>query len=202
MKLSAIVAIFFGILSTALCQGIDAPRGGDTTGGGLDNLVCGAVAKVNNVGVTPLGAPSWVIPSGTILSAGQSETWGYANGYVGAIGASLIPRASLKNSSMRALCRGANLNSGQSLGIWHAVTCFNSTIHLVVWGPSLNAFGVSGLQSFTWTAQVNGVTVASGTGEVETDLTTTPLAQNDVVVTVTPSDPDAQGNAMIEFDQF
>jgi len=101
------------------------------------------------------------------------------------------------NASMRGDCLGANLNGGQAGGLSTSVRFLGSQ-YVVIWGPTLNQFGLSGLPSFTWTVTVDGVVAATGSGEMAQTFTHSGTGLGLIVVTVMASDPNEQGTVLIQ----
>ena len=183
-----------------------AQIGGQVINGTYEQGVFGAIANTSCT-VTPMGAPAWGWPSMPAnLSAGESVTWGYADGLSGSTtcgGQTSDGSLSLTNVSFRNVIRGANQNGGTPSRLWASTVLGgnSSSVHCIVWSSTLNQFGVAGASNIHWEVRATNIVfgtswvVASGDGEA--DLSITNAMNTYLECTVAPTSADENGSVLV-----
>lgn len=149
---------------------------------------------------------AWTSPTAPAsLSTGGTMTGGPNDGYTfpggGAELASSSPFTNMSNGSARGVIRGKN-NNGGTASYLQTVIQGGTAVNVVIWGPTLSAFGLTGATNFTWSiTSTSSSFTASGSGE-----TTTPVAVPQqatagfLIVNLTPSNDNELGNVMVNFN--
>jgi hypothetical protein len=167
------------------------------------NVILGVVTAGNcfaDFNGTSGSTVEWsTVPYYSLVTSGTAFTLGLSSpgeGFVRSIAPNIYMAAPLiLNGSARATIRGAAYSENQdtptSVTARFTGTAPGTVLSIVIWGPTLNQFGVTGAQFFSWTVQ-NGSNVYSGTGETSLYVT------GDAVVTVTASWHYTDGDVLIQ----
>jgi hypothetical protein len=139
------------------------------------------------------------VPYYSLVTAGTPFTLGLSSpgeGIVRSIAPNIYMAVPLiQNGSARATIRGAAYSQNQdtptSVTARFTGTAIGTVLSIVIWGPTLNQFGVTGAQYFSWTV-LNGGNVYSGNGETTLSVT------GDTVVTVTATYHYENGDVLIQ----
>lgn len=178
------------------------------TGHTTESLVLGATAysastfnKVNCNWSSPTTPAS--LSAGGTITAGPNDG-ASINGFTGPrITSSLT--WNMANASGRSVIRGKNNNGGTTPSALIVGMTSSRSVQVVIWGPTLSSFGLTGATNFTWTAS-NGVTGSSaysnsGTGEATFTIPSYALLGIYTVnVEITPSNDNELGHVMVNFN--
>jgi hypothetical protein len=161
-----------------------------------EGVVMGVTANTNTY-VTFGGYIDWSSPAQpALLGPGYTMAFGPNDGRIPIWNAYTTTANALSNASGRGVIRGANKNGGSSKGLLVGVGA-NQNLRIVIWGPTLNQFGVNGATNFSWTVQVDGTTHSSGTGEATVNVSIS--SAKTVNVIMNPTSNDELGSVMANF---
>jgi hypothetical protein len=141
-------------------------------------------------------APATLSASGT-MSGGPNDGYTFPSG--GSELASYNLTANMSNGSARCIVRGKNNNGGTASSLQATVQSSNA-VNVVIWGPTLNGFGLTGAaNSFTWSITGTGYS-NSGTGEASFTVPSS-ATSGFLTIVITPTGNDNElGHVMVNFN--
>ena len=180
--------------------------GGNVPNGTYEQSAFGAFAYTTCT-LSAYGTPAWSSQSmPASLSGGQSVTWGYTDGTAGSTalgGTAGTNQFKLANGSFRNVIRGANNNGGVASSLQCATVAGNGKtfVDVMIWGPTLNNYGVSGATNIAWDIRdINNNVVASGTGEATVRVYFSGTAA--LTTKIWPTDANELGSAMVHYTVY
>lgn len=207
MRILTIAALVAGLLaqSGAVMAQINDISLGKSPYRSTDSLVGGMTAYAS--GTFRAGSSNdWSSPSSPAsLSANGTMTFGPNDGksLLGGYDGWSTTANNLCNASGRSIIRGKNNNGGTYASYFYAVVTSNNAVSVVIWGPTLNNYGITGATNFTWTAYTASGYSNSGSGEASFTVPQSYMKIGSTTyglqVTVQPSSDNELGSAMVNF---
>lgn len=141
-------------------------------------------------------SPASLSTSGT-MSGGPNDGYNFSSGDPELSTSFLTNNAS--NGSGRGVIRGKNNNGGTASTLRVGGNSSNA-VTVVIWGPTLNSFGITGATNFTWTATGGNGYSNSGSSEGSFTVPQSAMAAGPLNVVITPSNDNELGSVMVNLN--
>lgn len=137
------------------------------------------------------------LSTGGTMSCGPNDGYNFSSGFPALDCSFMVPNAS--NASGRGVIRGKNNNGGTTPSSVTFTCRSTNDVQIVIWGPTLNGFGLTGATHFTWNVTCGSYS-NSNSGEATFTIPQSYTASNQIFVTITPSNDNELGSVMANFN--